>query len=312
MRIFGNWRNRVSWKAFDNPTTKNSGHQIFAPSSKELHLLDPNCYWDIAEYKPDTILHMAAICGGIVKNSHLPADFLRDNTQMALNIYEAGRKLNIKNIYSLGSVCMYPLNCPTPFKEDDIWNGAAEPTNFPYGQAKRTLMMLGQTYRQQYGFTGAHLIPVNMYGEHDSFDDQKSHVIPALIKKFLHAKENKLSSVECLGTGAATREFLYAGDAAEVIVKAVLTGFDCDLPINLGIGKDITIKNLAILIKDLIGYEGDITFKSDGLDGQPKRLLDVSRAKKLLGWTAKTSLEEGLIKTINWYQDLSSDASSSR
>jgi GDP-L-fucose synthase len=286
------------------PILQNSEDQIFAPSSQELHLLDPNCYREIAEYKPHTILHMAAICGGIVKNSHLPADFLRDNTQMALNIYEAGRKLNIKNIYSLGSVCMYPLHCPTPFKEDDIWNGGAEPTNFPYGQAKRTLMMLGQTYRQQYGFTGAHLIPVNMYGEFDSFDDQKSHVIPALIKKFLHAKNNDLPSVECLGTGSATREFLYAGDAAGIIAQVVLTNFDCELPINLGIGQDITIKDLAILIKKLVGYQGQIIFKADGLDGQPKRLLDVSRAKQLLNWTASTSLEEGLKRTISWYQDL--------
>jgi GDP-L-fucose synthase len=290
------------------PKLQESRHEIWAPSSRQLNLLNEDCCWDIAEYKPDTILHMAAICGGIVKNSHLPADFLRANTQMALNIYEAARKFNIKNIYSLGSVCMYPLHCPTPFKEDDIWNGAAEPTNFPYGQAKRTLMMLGQTYRQQYGFTGAHLIPVNMYGEFDSFDNQKSHVIPALIKKFVHAKNNNLPSVECLGTGMATREFLYAGDAAEAIAQVVLTNFDCNLPINLGIGKDITIKNLATLISNAVNYQGDIIFKSDGLDGQPKRLLDVSRAKELLGWTAKTSLEEGLRRTIDWYRDPSSGA----
>jgi GDP-L-fucose synthase len=246
---------------------------------------------------------MAAICGGIVKNSHIPADFLRDNTQLALNIYEAARQYSITNIYSLGSVCMYPLHCPTPFKEDDIWNGAAEPTNFPYGQAKRTLMMLGDTYRAQYGFTGAHLIPVNMYGTHDSFDDQKSHVIPALIKKFLHAKKNNLSIVECLGTGLATREFLYAADAAQAIVKVVATNFDCNLPINLGVGQDISIKDLAVLLKNIIGYNGEIVFKSDGLDGQPKRMLDVSRAKQLLGWQATTSLEEGLRQTISWYQD---------
>ena len=277
---------------------------LFTPSSKQLNLTNYEMTVSYLRHtKPDVILHMAAICGGIVKNSHIPADFLRDNTQMALNIYEGARQNNITNIYSLGSVCMYPLHCPTPFKEDDIWNGAAEPTNFPYGQAKRTLLMLNQTYRQQYGFTGTHLIPVNMYGEHDSFDDQKSHVIPALIKKFLHAKDNKLPSVECLGTGAATREFLYAGDAAEAIVKVISTNFDCHLPINLGVGKDITIKDLALLIRDLVGYQGEIIFKADGLDGQPKRLLDVSRAKKLLNWEAKTSLKEGLQRTINWYRD---------
>jgi GDP-L-fucose synthase len=151
---------------------------IWSPGSLNFNLLDQfSTQCGLKDFQPDTILHMAAICGGIVKNSHLPADFLRDNTQMALNIYEGARQCGITKIYSLGSVCMYPLHCPTPFKEDDIWNGAAEPTNFPYSQAKRTLMMLGQTYRQQYGFTGAHLIPVNMYGTHDSFDDLKSHVI---------------------------------------------------------------------------------------------------------------------------------------
>lgn len=272
------------------------------PKSSELNLLDFDklCRYLMA-WKPTTILHMAAICGGIVKNSHVPADFLRENTQMALNIYEAARQTNITNIYSLGSVCMYPLHCPTPFKEDDIWNGAAEPTNFPYGQAKRTLLMLGQTYRAQYGFTGAHLIPVNMYGLYDSFDDQKSHVIPALIKKFVYAKQTEAPSVECLGTGAATREFLFAADAAEAIVKAVSTNLDCSVPINLGVGKDISIKHLALLIKSLIDYPGDIVFRSDGLDGQPRRLLDVSRAQEILGWTAQTSLKDGLCKTIEWY-----------
>jgi GDP-L-fucose synthase len=273
-----------------------------APRSSELNLFNlDNTYKYLQDKKPDTILHMAAVCGGIVKNSHLPADFLVDNTYMGLNIYNAARLHNIKNIYSLGSVCMYPLHCPAPFKEDDIWNGSAEPTNFPYGQAKRTLMMLGQTFRQQYGFTGAHLIPVNMYGPYDSFDDQKSHVIPALIKKFIIAKENNLPSVECIGTGKATREFLYAPDAAQAIVKAIKINLNTDLPINLGVGKDILIKDLAILIKELVNYNGDILFKDDGLDGQPKRLLDVSRAKQLIHWEAETSLKDGLKQTINWY-----------
>lgn len=283
-------------------TFASSEINILTPRSSELNVLN---FDELRAYllvnKPTTILHMAAVCGGIVKNFHIPADFLRDNTQMALNVYEAARQCNIKNIYSLGSVCMYPLHCPTPFKEDDIWNGAAEPTNFPYGQAKRTLLMLSQTYRTQYGFTGAHLIPVNMYGTYDSFDDQKSHVIPALIKKFMNAKKNNLPQVECLGTGTATREFLYAGDAAEAIFKTVASNFDCEMPINLGIGQDISINDLSILIKNLVDYHGNITFKDDGLDGQPKRLLDVTRAKNLLGWTAKTELKDGLIKTIEWY-----------
>lgn len=281
-----------------------SNHQLqyLAPRSSELNLLDyqQTCSY-LQKHRPKTILHMAAICGGIVKNSHIPADFLRENTLMAINVYEGARQNKITNIYSLGSVCMYPLNCPAPFKEADIWNGAAEPTNFPYGQAKRTLMMLGQTYRAQYGFTGAHLIPVNMMGVGDSFDDEKSHVIPALIKKFLRAKKGNLPEVECLGTGSATREFLYVADAAEAIIKAIACNLDYADPINLGTGKDITITNLALLVKKIVGYQGTITFKNDGLDGQPKRLLNVSRAKEVFGWEAHTSLEDGISKTIEWY-----------
>jgi GDP-L-fucose synthase len=281
----------------------NTGVSYLAPRSSELDILDLQALSNyLAYHEPDTILHMSAMCGGIVKNSNYPADFLQINTRMAINIYEAAHKSNITNIYSIGSVCMYPEITEIPFKETDIWLNYPEKTNAPYGIAKRVLLMLAQTYRQQYGFTGANLIPVNMYGEHDSFDNQKSHVIPALIKKFLHAKDNSLPSVECLGSGGATREFLYAPDAAEVIVKVILTNFDCDQPINLGVGKDISIKNLAILIAKLTNYQGNIFFKDDGLDGQQKRLLDVSRAKKLLGWTAATSLEAGLIKTIDWYR----------
>lgn len=273
-----------------------------APSSKQFNLLDVKSMCNyLNKHKPDSILHMAAICGGIVKNSHLPAYFLQENTQMALNIYESARLSGITHIYQLGSVCMYPLNCPTPFKEEDIWNGMPEPTNAPYGEAKRLLMVMGQAYRAQYGFTGACLIPVNMFGTFDSFDDEKSHVIPALIKKFLHAKKDLLPEVQCLGTGTATREFLYVADAAEAIVRVVAERLDYELPINLGVGKDISIKNLAILIKKMVGYDGNIVFKDDNFDGQPKRLLDVSRAKQVFGWEAKTGLTEGLKKTIEWY-----------
>jgi GDP-L-fucose synthase len=276
--------------------------EYLAPKSSEVNLLNYTQLCDyLAYHKPDTILNMAALCGGIFANKNSPADFLRDNTYMALNVYEAARINNITNIYSLGSVCAYPVNCPVPFKENDIWNGPAEITNFPYGQSKRTLLMLGQTYRAQYAFTGAHLIPVNMYGPHDSFDDEKSHVIPALIKRFVNAVDNNLSIVECFGTGSATREFLFAADCAEVIIKAIINNFDSDLPINLGVGKDITIKDLSLLIANLTGYKGDIVF-SGGLNGQPKRLLDVSRAKQILNWEATTSLQDGLKQTIEWYQ----------
>lgn len=290
------------------PKLETNQYEVWAPSSKELDMLDFAKFEDnVMRYHPDVILHMAAKCAGILGNRINPADFLRDNTQMALNVYEAARIHGIKKVYSLGSVCAYPKFCPTPFKEDDIWNGAAEETNFPYGQAKRTLLMLGQTYRQQYKMGGAHLIPVNMYGEYDSFDLIYSHVIPALIHKFVNAVDKDLPTVECFGSGNATREFLYAGDAAEAIVKAVETGLDTDLPINLGTGQDISIKDTAILIATLTDYKGEITF-SGGLDGQPKRMLDVSRAKKMLNWKAETSFLEGLLRTISWYRQ-NSDAS---
>jgi GDP-L-fucose synthase len=278
-------------------------HEVWAPSSSELDVLGFHKFeGNVYKYKPDVILHMAAKCAGILGNRINPADFLRDNTQMALNVYEAARINSIPKVYSLGSVCAYPKFCPAPFKEDDIWNGPAEETNFPYGQAKRTLMMLGQTYRQQYGIKGAHLIPVNMYGEHDSFDLTYSHVIPALIRKFEEAVRSNSPVVKCWGTGEATREFLYAGDASVAIAKAINDGLDTDLPINLGVGKDISIKDLSHLIGSLTGFTGEIVFTGEVSDGQPKRMLDVTRAKEMLGWVAETQFETGIMRTIQWYR----------
>ena len=285
--------------------TLNTENTIYAPSSKQLNILDAAQLNKIIEqFAPDVILHMAAKCGGILANKNSPADFLRDNTQMALNIYEAARKYSIHYVYALGSVCAYPKFCPIPFKEDDIWNGAAEETNFPYGQAKRTLLMLGQTYRQQYGIKGAHLIPVNMFGEFDSFDLTNSHVIPALINKFDNAIRNNLSTVQCWGTGDATREFLYAGDTAQAINRVINLKLNTSLPINLGVGKDISIKDLADKLKIITNYQGQIVFTGEVSDGQPKRILDVKRAEELLNWKAFTSLEDGLIKTWKWYRSV--------
>lgn len=278
--------------------------KVYAPNSRILNLLDREQTVDyIKAIAPDSILHMAALCGGILANKNSPADFLHKNVDMGSNLYYAAKKIGCTKIYSLGSVCGYPKHCPTPFKEDNLWNGYPEETNAPYGMAKRLLLMMHQTYRAQYGFTGAHLIPVNLYGEHDHFDLTNSHVIPALINKFSNAVTNNLPYVECWGTGDATREFLYAGDAAAAISKAVVSGFDSDLPINLGTGKEISIKELAYLIKNITGYTGEIVFNGTVSDGQPKRMLDVSRAKELLGWTADTSLKVGLKKTLEWFQN---------
>lgn len=253
-------------------------------------------------YRPDIVIHMAAVCGGIKANQNRPADFIHDNTMMALNVVDSCREFSVQKLYALGSVCMYPKYCPVPFREDDIWNGSAETTNFPYGQAKRTLMMLQQTYRDQYGLRGAHFIPVNMFGPCDNFDLETSHVIPALINKFVTAVKNNTPIVKCWGTGEATREFLYVEDAAQVIVKAVIFNLDTCLPINIGTGKDISIKDLAYMIAELTGFKGSIEFTGEVSDGQPIRKLDISRAKELLGFTASTSLIEGLVKTITWYR----------
>lgn len=279
-------------------------HQVCSPSSSGVNLLnkDETCRM-VKSFKPDVILHAAAICAGILGNKNSPADFLHKNLDMGSNIFHAAKESGCTRVYTLGSVCSYPSHSPTPFQENNIWNGYPESTNAPYGIAKRVLMLLGQTYREQYGFTGAHLIPVNLYGPGDHFKNEaKSHVIPALIKKFDDAILNSSPEVECWGTGKISREFLYVEDAAQAISKAVLTGFDSDLPINLGSGTNITIKKLACLISSLTGYSGDIVFNGQVSDGQQERLLDVSRAKDLLGWTASTSFRSGLIKTIEWYR----------
>ena len=267
-------------------------------------------------YSPDIVIHAAAVCGGIKANSKRPATFIKTNLEMGLNLFSAVQHVNrfdrigydglptpkTTRVYTLGSVCAYPKYCPVPFKEDDLWNGYPEETNAPYGMAKRMLLMMGQAYRQQYDLGGAHLIPVNLYGEYDHFDLENSHVIPALINKFTTAVARRYKKVKCWGTGTATREFLYAGDAAEAIVKAVLTDLNTDLPINLGTGVDISIKELALLIGKLTDFQGEIEFTGEVSDGQPKRCLDVSRAKDLLGWQAHTKLHDGLVKTISWYK----------
>jgi GDP-L-fucose synthase len=283
---------------------RTSPHTILSPTSKELNLLDKmDSLRYIKEIKPDIILHMAAICGGILANKNSPADFLHKNVDIGSNLFHAAKEAGCSRVYSLGSVCAYPKFCPTPFKEGDLWNGYPEETNAPYGISKRLLLMLQQTYREQYGFTGAHLILVNLYGEYDNFDLTNSHVIPALIHKFDNAYRMGLPTVDCWGTGDATREFLYAGDAAQIINQVVTTNFDSSSPINIGTGQDISIKKLSALIAKLTRFNGKIIFTGQVSDGQPKRILDVTRSKELLGWSATTSLEAGILKTIQWYQN---------
>ena len=292
-------------------------NKIFFLNSQDCNLLQPHQVRNMLRtYLPDIVIHAAAVCGGIKANSLRPADFVVDNLKMGINLFESIEYINreqfythnqilpkIRRVYTLGSVCAYPKYCPVPFKEDDLWNGYPEETNAPYGIAKRTLLIMGQAYRQQHGIGGAHLVPVNLYGEHDHFDLENSHVIPALINKFTTAVNNNQNRVYCWGTGSATREFLYAGDAAKAIVKAISLDLNTDLPINLGTGVDLSIQDLAFLIGKLTGFRGDIEFTGEVSDGQPKRRLDVSRAKELLGWEAQTKLEEGLVKTISWFRN---------
>ena len=285
-------------------------HDAIFVGSKDYDLM---CVDDVMfmliDHTPNVIVHMAAACGGILANKNSPADFLAKNTLMNINLFNAVKCIRESNpdvgeyVYTLGSVCAYPKYCPIPFKEDDLFNGYPEETNAPYGVAKRHLYMMGKTCREQYGIKGAHLIPVNLYGPHDHFGLTNSHVIPALINKFTFAVKMSLPFVECWGTGEATREFLYAGDCAEAIVKAVDQQLDTPLPINIGTGKDISIKDLAYLVAELTSFNGQIKFTGDVSDGQPRRRLDVSRAKEMLGFEATTELREGLVKTIAWYQN---------
>ncbi len=279
-----------------------SNYTVWRPSSQELNLLDKDeAVRKVVDFKPDVILHLAARTGGILASKNHPVDFVHPNMDMASNIFHAALKSNCPTIYTVGSVCAYPKHCPVPFKEDDLWNGYPEETNAPYGCAKRMLLILQQSYRQQYGIKGAHFLMVNLYGEHDNFDLQKSHVIPALIVKCLQAKKNGAATVDVWGDGLATREFIYASDAAEALLMSVEQSLDYEQPINLGSGRDISIHDLAELIKELTGYQGQMVFNG-GLNGQPKRLLDVSRAKKLIGFEAQTNFREGLVRTIDWFK----------
>jgi len=251
--------------------------------------------------RPDVIVHLAAVVGGIGANRENPGRFLYDNLVMGARLIEESRRAGISKFVCLGTVCAYPKFAPVPFREDDLWNGYPEETNAPYGLAKKLLLVQLQAYRQQYGFNGIYLLPVNLYGPGDNFDYQSSHVIPALIRKCVEARDSGSRTVECWGTGAATREFLYVGDCAEGILRATERLEDSE-PVNLGSGREISIRELAGLIGKLTRFDGEFVWDDSKPDGQPRRCLDTSRARERLGFTAATSLEEGLARTIDWYE----------
>jgi GDP-L-fucose synthase len=253
------------------------------------------------DMKPDIVIHLAAVVGGIGANRQHPGEFFYKNLMMGVQLIEQARLRNIEKFVAIGTVCAYPKFTPVPFKEDDLWNGYPEETNAPYGLAKKMLLVQSQAYRQQYGFNSIFLLPVNLYGSGDNFDPDSSHVIPALIKKCVDAVESGAEYIECWGTGKVSREFIYAADAAEGILLATEL-YNGPEPVNIGAGFEITIKELAEKIVKLTSFNGTIRWDSSNPDGQPRRRLDVSKAKKYFGFEAKTSFDEGLKATIDWYK----------
>jgi GDP-L-fucose synthase len=251
--------------------------------------------------RPDVVLHLAAVVGGIGANRESPGRFFYDNLMMGAQLMEQARVFGVKKFVAVGTVCSYPKFAPVPFREEDLWEGYPEETNAPYGLAKKMLLVQGQAYRQQYGFSSIYVMPVNLYGPRDNFDPATSHVIPALIKKCVDAVEKGDTSIAVWGSGKATREFLYVRDAAEGIVLAA-ERYDGDEPVNLGAGFEIPIKELAELIADLTGFRGEIVWDASKPDGQPRRMLDVSRAERCFGFKAKTPFREGLGRTIEWHR----------
>lgn len=249
----------------------------------------------------DIVIHLAARVGGIGFNQKYPATLFYDNAIMGIQLIEASRLMGVEKFVQVGTICAYPKYTPIPFREADLWNGYPEETNAPYGLAKKMLLVQTQAYRQQYGFNGIYLLPVNLYGPGDNFHPEDSHVIPALIRKIVTARNNGDAVIEAWGTGSASREFLYVDDAAEGILLAA-ERYDAPDPVNLGAGMEITIKDLAILIAELTGYDGDIHWDQSRPDGQPRRCLDVSRAEQEFGFRAVTSFRDGLKETIAWYE----------
>jgi GDP-L-fucose synthase len=253
------------------------------------------------DHTPDVVLHLAAEVGGIGANRDNPGRFFFANMAMGLHLVEQARIRGLKKFVQVGTICAYPKFTPVPFREDELWNGYPEETNAPYGVAKKALLVMLQAYRQQYALNGVYLLPVNLYGPRDNFDLHSSHVIPALIRKCVEAKRRGDAEITAWGTGSASREFLYVEDCAEGLVRA-MEHYDSPEPLNLGAGREITIRQLTELVAQLSGFTGRIAWDPSKPDGQPRRCLDVSRAQQTLNFTAQTSLEAGLRKTIDWYE----------
>lgn len=277
--------------------------EIFIPRIEDYDLVDPVAIDRLLEdAKPDVIIHLAAHVGGIGANSEHPAEFFYDNLMMGVQLMHKAWQTGVKKFVAIGTVCAYPKFTPVPFKEDDLWNGYPEETNAPYGLAKKMLLVQSQAYREQYGFNSIFLLPVNLYGPGDNFNLRSSHVIPALIRKCVEAEEKGIKEIEVWGDGSPTREFLYVDDAAEGIVLAT-EFYNESLPVNLGSGNEISIKNLAEKIAHLSGFTGELVWNTEKPNGQPRRFLDTTRAYEKFGFKAKMTFDEGLANTISWFQD---------
>jgi GDP-L-fucose synthase len=281
---------------------KRGSREVLAPRSAALDLRERDAVRAALEReKPDVVVHAAAVVGGIGANRAYPGRFFYENAIMGIQLIEEARRAGVAKFVCLGTICAYPKFTPVPFREEDLWNGYPEETNAPYGLAKKMLLVQLQAYRQEYSFDGIYLLPVNLYGPRDNFDLATSHVIPAMIRKFVEAQAAGAREVVLWGDGSPTREFLYVDDAAEGIVAAA-EGYDGAEPVNLGSGEEIAVRDLARLVADATGYAGPIRWDASQPNGQPRRRHDVSRAASLFGWRASTALSEGLRRTVEWYR----------
>jgi len=274
---------------------------VFVPRSKEYDLRDQAAIIRLyQEVQPGVVIHLAAVVGGIGANRDNPGRFFYDNAIMGIQLMEYARQSEVQKFVAVGTICAYPKFAPVPFKEEDLWNGYPEETNAPYGLAKKMMLVQAQAYRAQYGFNAIYLLPVNLYGPGDNFDLNTSHVIPALIRKCVEAKERNEERIVLWGDGSPTREFLYVEDAAEGIVSAT-ESYDGADPVNLGTGKEISISDLARIVAEEVGFRGDIVWDTNKPNGQPRRCLDTNRAERFFGFRAKFDLRQGIIQTVAWF-----------
>jgi len=276
---------------------------ITVPRSSEFDLRNQDAVIDLyRQKKPDLVLHLAASVGGIGANRSHPGSFFYDNLMMGVQLMEYARQFEVPKFVAVGTICAYPKHTPVPFREEDLWSGYPEETNAPYGLAKKMLLVQSEAYRQEYGYNSIYLLPVNLYGPRDNFDLETSHVIPAMIRKCLQAKARGEDTIRLWGDGSPTREFLYAEDAAEGILKAA-EHYNESAPVNIGSGHEISIRELAEEIANLTDYNGEILWDTSQPNGQPRRCLDVSRAREKFGFTAQMPLTAGLRRTVDWYMD---------